>query len=67
MDQIHKRFTAEQVKVLLKGYCAKHDTKVTLSTIRITYKFDRNWHSGYHFAWWACSKTAKRSDKAATW
>ena len=21
MDQIHKRFTAEQVKVLLKGYC----------------------------------------------
>ncbi len=21
MEQIHKRFTAEQVKVLLKGYC----------------------------------------------
>jgi len=21
MDQIHKRFTVEQVKVLLKGYC----------------------------------------------
>ena len=21
MDQIHKRFTAEQVKVLLRGYC----------------------------------------------
>ena len=21
MDQLHKRFTAEQVKVLLKGYC----------------------------------------------
>ena len=21
MDQIHKRFTAEQVQVLLKGYC----------------------------------------------
>lgn len=21
MDQIHKRFTAEQVKALLKGYC----------------------------------------------
>ncbi len=21
MDQVHKRFTAEQVKVLLKGYC----------------------------------------------
>ena len=23
MDQIHKRFTAEQVKVLLKGYCQR--------------------------------------------
>jgi len=21
MDQIHKRFTAEQVRVLIKGYC----------------------------------------------
>ena len=21
MDQVHKRFTAEQVRVLLKGYC----------------------------------------------
>jgi len=21
MEQVHKRFTAEQVKVLLKGYC----------------------------------------------
>jgi len=33
MDQVHKRFTAEQVKVLLKGYCQGSLDRVTIEEI----------------------------------
>lgn len=33
MEQIHRRFTAEQVKVLLQGYCQGMITRVEVESI----------------------------------